>query len=300
MAFSPINSSTPPKTGDNLRPLYSLTPPLSSGKRHIGFSLLQHSSKSKVDGCSNGGGITLVKTTPLLLKATSSTAINSSDDKHNRDGSTNKPASAIVLEPRDLTPASLDEQHSSPLSNKTIIEVMCDIPVTTSSPPNAYTVTTSVSKSPEFTDTEPHTKQSMHNHNAGSFSVMTSQAVPVILTTPGSDYSIVTLQGMPLSQQSSAAAASPPQRLLNKMSKNGRIGRPKKSDVEILQAQGESSTSQMKCLVCKRVFPRLKSLEAHMRIHTGKFAVKTYRLQLTDDYFGLRNLHVHPYDIYSS
>ena len=48
-----------------------------------------------------------------------------------------------------------------------------------------------------------------------------------------------------------------------------RVGRPKKSDVQQLQAEGEISTSEMKCLVCKRVFPRIKSLEAHMRIHTG-------------------------------
>lgn len=52
-------------------------------------------------------------------------------------------------------------------------------------------------------------------------------------------------------------------------SKN-RIGRPKKSDILSLQREGEQSESYLKCLVCKRIFPRIKSLEAHMRIHTGR------------------------------
>lgn len=52
-----------------------------------------------------------------------------------------------------------------------------------------------------------------------------------------------------------------------------KVGRPRKSDVQILQAEGEVSDSEMKCLVCKRVFPRIKSLEAHMRIHTGKLTI---------------------------
>jgi len=60
-----------------------------------------------------------------------------------------------------------------------------------------------------------------------------------------------------------------PSKKLTGTSGNCKIGRPKKSEVQILQAEGEVSSSKMKCLICKRVFPRIKSLEAHMRIHTG-------------------------------
>mgnify|MGYP001792030813 CR=1 FL=1 len=53
----------------------------------------------------------------------------------------------------------------------------------------------------------------------------------------------------------------------------GKIGRPRKAELQNLQKEGEQSPSEMKCLVCKRVFPRIKSLEAHMRIHTGNHRV---------------------------
>lgn len=52
-----------------------------------------------------------------------------------------------------------------------------------------------------------------------------------------------------------------------------RIGRPKKADIPSLQQEGAQSESYLKCLVCKRVFPRIKSLEAHMRIHTGRYKI---------------------------
>lgn len=56
----------------------------------------------------------------------------------------------------------------------------------------------------------------------------------------------------------------------------GKIGRPRKAELQHLQKEGEQSPSEMKCLVCKRVFPRIKSLEAHMRIHTGGMRIEFF------------------------
>lgn len=60
-----------------------------------------------------------------------------------------------------------------------------------------------------------------------------------------------------------------------------RIGRPRKSQVVMLQSVGACSSSEMKCLVCNRVFPRVKSLEAHMRIHTGESTHRRFRTMVS-------------------
>lgn len=49
-----------------------------------------------------------------------------------------------------------------------------------------------------------------------------------------------------------------------------RRGRPRLDAITSLIREGSSSPSSIKCNVCNRVFPREKSLQAHMRTHTGK------------------------------
>ena len=49
-----------------------------------------------------------------------------------------------------------------------------------------------------------------------------------------------------------------------------RRGRPKSEILNILIQEGSSSPSAIKCKYCNRVFPRDKSLSAHLRTHTGK------------------------------
>lgn len=52
----------------------------------------------------------------------------------------------------------------------------------------------------------------------------------------------------------------------------GKRGRPKSELLTALMIQGSTSPSAIKCKFCNRVFPRDKSLSAHLRTHTGKFS----------------------------
>ena len=46
-------------------------------------------------------------------------------------------------------------------------------------------------------------------------------------------------------------------------------GRPRAEKISSLILQGSVSHSSIRCKICSRVFPREKSLQAHMRTHTG-------------------------------
>lgn len=52
--------------------------------------------------------------------------------------------------------------------------------------------------------------------------------------------------------------------------KEGRRGRPRADAVTTMMQQGSSSPSAIKCRYCNRVFPREKSLQTHVRTHTGR------------------------------
>lgn len=51
---------------------------------------------------------------------------------------------------------------------------------------------------------------------------------------------------------------------------SGKRGRPRADHITHLILEGTSSPSGIKCRVCNRVFPREKSLQAHLRTHTGE------------------------------
>ncbi|RWS27942.1 zinc finger: C2H2 type-like protein [Leptotrombidium deliense] len=51
---------------------------------------------------------------------------------------------------------------------------------------------------------------------------------------------------------------------------NNRRGRPKLEAITSLIISGTVSPSPIRCNVCSRVFPREKSLQAHLRTHTGE------------------------------
>lgn len=47
-------------------------------------------------------------------------------------------------------------------------------------------------------------------------------------------------------------------------------GRPRAEILPDLQKIGSESPNDIRCKICQRVFPREKSLQAHMRTHTGE------------------------------
>lgn len=53
--------------------------------------------------------------------------------------------------------------------------------------------------------------------------------------------------------------------------RENRRGRPRSEALTTLMIEGSTSPSSIKCSYCNRVFPREKSLQAHLRTHTGQF-----------------------------
>ncbi|OTF72920.1 hypothetical protein BLA29_004550 [Euroglyphus maynei] len=51
---------------------------------------------------------------------------------------------------------------------------------------------------------------------------------------------------------------------------NLKRGRPRNEDISTLILSGSTSQSSIKCDICHRTFPREKSLQAHLRTHTGE------------------------------
>lgn len=51
---------------------------------------------------------------------------------------------------------------------------------------------------------------------------------------------------------------------------SGKRGRPRADVINHLIVEGAQSGSNIKCKICHRVFPREKSLQAHLRTHTGE------------------------------
>lgn len=61
-----------------------------------------------------------------------------------------------------------------------------------------------------------------------------------------------------------ASGSSSAEKLENKR------GRPRSEALTTLMVEGSISPSAIKCRYCNRVFPREKSLQAHLRTHTGE------------------------------
>lgn len=53
------------------------------------------------------------------------------------------------------------------------------------------------------------------------------------------------------------------------LNSEGKRGRPRADIINSLIIEGAQSPSSIKCRICNRVFPREKSLQAHLRTHTG-------------------------------
>ncbi|XP_067950453.1 zinc finger protein 367-like [Watersipora subatra] len=156
-----------------------------------------------------------------------------------------------------------------PSSNNTVIQVMCELPVSTQSADGTFCASDQTGCATSSTSGCDTTEKSGDNPSAKT------QLVTVLLMTSPTSSVSKSIHNVDNNQQadSGSPVGSPkasPSHDANQNSKYNKIGRPRKSEVEVLKAEGEISTSKMKCLVCKRIFPRVKSLEAHMRIHTGE------------------------------
>ncbi|XP_026473812.1 zinc finger protein 600-like [Ctenocephalides felis] len=64
--------------------------------------------------------------------------------------------------------------------------------------------------------------------------------------------------------------SSPEIYLRNGSNRANRRGRPRSEVLSNLMMEGSTSPSNIKCSHCHRVFPREKSLQAHLRTHTGE------------------------------
>lgn len=58
--------------------------------------------------------------------------------------------------------------------------------------------------------------------------------------------------------------------------RENRRGRPRSEALTTLMIEGSTSPSAIKCTYCNRVFPREKSLQAHLRTHTGELSIGSY------------------------
>lgn len=59
--------------------------------------------------------------------------------------------------------------------------------------------------------------------------------------------------------------------------RENRRGRPRSEALTTLMIEGSTSPSAIKCTYCNRVFPREKSLQAHLRTHTGMYLLFQYK-----------------------
>ncbi|XP_064625473.1 zinc finger protein 367-like [Lineus longissimus] len=75
------------------------------------------------------------------------------------------------------------------------------------------------------------------------------------------------LQNIPPSPQTPQQNTDDAESLLNF---NLKRGRPRADSISNLIVESSQSPSSIRCKICHRVFPREKSLQAHMRTHTGE------------------------------
>lgn len=71
-------------------------------------------------------------------------------------------------------------------------------------------------------------------------------------------------------------------------------GRPRAESLNSLILMGSTSPSSIKCSFCQRVFPRDKSLQAHLRTHTGWYLNSMLRLSGTFQYHDFVNCALVP------
>lgn len=101
-----------------------------------------------------------------------------------------------------------------------------------------------------------------------------------LANSPGSDCGVVWRDYVEGSVSPASSCDSPefaarhgagggPFQLYGPDGRENRRGRPRSEALTSLMIEGSTSPSAIKCGYCNRVFPREKSLQAHLRTHTG-------------------------------
>lgn len=109
-------------------------------------------------------------------------------------------------------------------------------------------------------NTTPNKTNPNHHFNSTSNQNSSWSWMPNQEESPTSINEEVVSRGAELNKSFDSATAG------NSSSKRGR---PKSELLTTLMIQGSTSPSAIKCKFCNRVFPRDKSLSAHLRTHTG-------------------------------
>lgn len=153
-----------------------------------------------------------------------------------------------------LTHIVLPSPSSSPMTPQRIVTVS-HVPVTTATP-----ITPRASDASELSDCQ-------------SYSEVCGPSSPLPPAYPWKNWT--ENSGAPLSPVSPERSSSPMCRSDDSLDPRSRDsstkrGRPRLDDITSLVQVAKDSPSGIRCRYCTRVFPREKSLQAHLRTHTGE------------------------------
>lgn len=137
-----------------------------------------------------------------------------------------------------------------------------------SSPPNSETGGPGVVSPSQWNSSGGQTQYSHNNQWIdGSMSPVSSCGSPDYVINRG-PYQTQSNQSAQSNAQYSGGGTS--------LDSQNRRGRPRSEALTSLMIEGSTSPSAIKCGFCNRVFPREKSLQAHLRTHTGTFVYSRF------------------------
>lgn len=123
---------------------------------------------------------------------------------------------------------------------------------------------------PGTTNADPHMPATNLNHvSSPSSSCGSPDMSSNVLRTPKSSGSTTT-NGGDQQRDLHQLFPTPLDTVLSSGGREHKRGRPRSESLTNLMMQGSTSPSAIKCKFCNRVFPREKSLAAHLRTHTGE------------------------------
>lgn len=119
----------------------------------------------------------------------------------------------------------------------------------------------------DLTKSMPNVSMASHrNDNTANSSMLGNGSMSPISSCDSPEFSLRNTSGTSSNASTNNIYTSP----LNAADgRENRRGRPRSEALTTLMIEGSTSPSSIKCSYCNRVFPREKSLQAHLRTHTG-------------------------------